>query len=76
MAYCTLIVQPAPMNTQTNTAMLVTVATAVGESPPGTTPTRASEKPITYMATETACAKKKTTPIAPPNSTPRLRLMR
>ena len=71
------MVQPAPMYTHTNTAMFTAVAMRRGGRwTPGNAPTSASVKPITYMATEAACATKKTTPIAPPNSTPRLRLIR
>ncbi len=35
MKYCTLIVQPAPINTQAKTTTLVSVATAVAERPDG-----------------------------------------
>ncbi len=64
------------MNTQRKTARLVTDATAFGDHWAGATATSASENPITYMATEMAWAKKNTTPIAPPNSTPKLRLIK
>ena len=72
-----MIVQPAPMKTHTNTTTFTTVPTPRIVQPSwGKVARSASLKPITYIATEIACARKKTIPIVPPNSTPRLRLIR
>ena len=64
------------MNTHTKTPALTKLATASGrEAHAGNAVTNASVNPMTYMATETAWARKNTIPIEPPNSTPRLRLI-
>ena len=59
----------APENVIPNNT--ISLGTAVGNAS-----AKASAKPIAYMATATVWPKKNTIPMAPPNSKPRLRLIK